>query len=67
MNRVLQLVEFGDDLKRWPVPAPVVDDFLVPVEGQVVALSGDVVLGYAETLLGALALPLGTVALGPAG
>ena len=45
----------------------VVDDLLVAVEGEVVALGGDVGLGHAEALLGAGPVALVAVALRPAG
>ena len=43
------------------------DQLLVAVEAEVIALLGDLGLGHAEALGGAVPLPLGILALPPAG
>ena len=66
LNLRLQLAEGFQDFARRAVRDFVVDDFLVAVEREVVALRGDVGLGHAEALRGARVLALGLVALRPA-
>ena len=53
LNLRLQFAEAGGDFARRAVCDFFVDDFLVAIEGEIVALRGDVGLGHAETLRGA--------------
>ena len=62
-----QVREPGEDVARRTVRDFGVDDFLVAVEREVVALRGEVGPGHAEALRGARVLALGPVALRPAG
>jgi hypothetical protein len=55
LNLRLQLAKAGEDFGWRAVRDFFVDDFLVAVDGEVVALRGDVGLGDKERLLGAFA------------
>ena len=62
LNLRLQLAEGLEDFARRAVRDFGVDDFLVAVEREVVALRGEVGLGHAEALRGARVLALGLLA-----
>ena len=62
LNLRLQFTEVFQDFARRAVRHFFVNDFLVAVEREVVALRGDVGLGHAETLRGAWAVEFAAVA-----